>query len=223
MARPKRLTYYLGDMTDSDVAAHRRQSQWMASFFLCAGLTLSSLTLAAQQHEAVSWVPYQIGCPVLVTDLRIKSDAATPRLFSIEVQNVSADAVEEITVGLVAGGPARRLVAARTLAVRMAPGERQWLEFSFPSRAEGPAAVPPGDVLTTIGAVRVQERAGSVWVSPVTIDGEFRHARWSASEQARERRGCQDDRRRLYVPGAVIFDERHAARICQPDGTWAPR
>ena len=70
-------------------------------------LTLGSLLLAAPEHEAVSWVPYQIGCPLLMTDLRVESDAPTPGLLSIDVQNVSTDAIEEITVGL-----ARRRTAA---------------------------------------------------------------------------------------------------------------
>ena len=105
----------------------------------------------------------------------------------------------------------------------MAPGERQRLEFSFASRAEDLPPCSRATISRQLAPSESSERAGAIWVSPVTIDGEFRQARWSASEQARARRGCQDDRRRLYVPGAVIFDERAAARICQPDGTWAPR
>ena len=195
----------------------------MAALALCGVLTLGSLILAAPEHDAMSWVPYQIGCPLLMVDLRVESAATTPGLLSIDVQNVSTDAIDEITVGLLVGDAPRRLVAVRTLAVRIGPGERQRLEFSFASRADGPVAVVRADSLATVGAVRVRERGGAIWASPVTIDGEFRPARWSASEQARARRSCLDDRRRLYAPGAVLFDERHAARICQPDGTWAPR
>jgi len=208
-------------MRQCKVVIHSASSMAMCS--LCAVLILASLTLAAQEHAAVSWVPYQTGCPILIVDLKMESDRSPLGLMSSDVQNVSTDTIEEITVGLVVSGPPKRLVATHTIAVRLNPGERQRLEFSFASRTDGPELARKNDRLVTLGAVRVLERGGAVWVSPVTIDGEFRPTRWSASEQARTQRGCQDDRHRLYRPGAVIFDQRHAGRICQPDGTWAPR
>ena len=195
---------------------------------LLAALTIAGVTLAAEGPTSVSWVPYQMGCPILLPDLKTDTSVHAALSGSIDVQNVSSDPVEEITVGAVAGpyasGTPKRLVASQTIMASIAPGERRRIPLEVDVRDAVPTTAARRDeCLITLGIVQVRDRSGSVWVSPVTIAGEFTPVNWPSSPLAQARRPCLDGRRRLYPPGAVLFDERHAAQICQADGTWAPR
>ena len=73
----------------------------------------------------------------------------------------------------------------------------------------------------TLGVVQVRSQGASLWVSGVTIGGDFIAARWLSPTESHH--WCMDERRRLYAPGALLFDGIRAARVCRPDGTWAPR
>jgi len=194
---------------------------------LISALTIAGVTLAAEGRTSVSWVPYQIGCPILLLDLKTDTNVHSAPFGSIDVQNVSSDAVEEITVGVLVGphasGTPRRLVASHTVRASIAPGERRRISLQLDLRDAVPATAQRDEFLITLGVVQVRDRGGSVWVSPVTIAGEFTAVNWPSTQQAQARHACLDGRRRLYPPGAVLFDERHAAQICQADGTWAPR
>jgi hypothetical protein len=198
--------------------ARRSAKAWT----LVSALTIAGTMLAAEGQTPVSWVRYQIGCPILLLDL--KTDA-TVRAALFDVENVSSDAVEEITIGALAGIPAggRPLVASHTLSASIAPGERRRISVEFDLRDAIPTTARRDEFLITLGVIRVRERGGVVWVSPVTIAGEFSAVNWPSAEQARARRPCPDERGRLYPPGAVLFDERHVAQMCQVDGSWVPR
>ena len=186
-------------------------------------LALGGATLLAQGQTAASWVPYQIGCPILLVDL--KTDAEV--LFeSIDVQNVSSNTVDEITLGVLAGPRARenprRLVTSRTVVTSIAPGQRRRIPLQLDMRDAVPLTARRDDFLMTLGVIQVRDRAGAVWVSPVTIAGEF-EAATPPTHRSQPHHACMDERRRLYPPGAVLFDQRHVAQICLPNGTWAPR
>ena len=94
---------------------------------LLAALTIAGVTLAAEGPTSVSWVPYQTGCPILLLDLKTDTSVHAALSGSIDVQNVSSDPVEEITVGALAGpcasGTPKRLVASQTIMASIAPGE----------------------------------------------------------------------------------------------------
>ena len=194
---------------------------------LLAALTIAGVTLAAEGPTSVSWVPYQMGCPILLLDLQTDTSVHAALSGSIDVQNVSSDPVEEITVGAVAGpyasGTLKRLVASQTIKASIAPGERRRISLELDVRDAIPTTARRDEFLITLGVVQVRDRGGSVWVSPVTIAGEFTAVNWPTTQQAQTRHPCLDGRHRLYPPGAVLFDEYHAAQICQADGTWAPR
>jgi len=191
---------------------------------LVSALTSAPTTLMAQHPPSVSWGPYEIGCPIRLLDL--KTDP-TIRTASFEVQNVSPDAVEEITVGALAGIPAggrpRPLVVSRTVSTIIAPGERRSVSVEFDRLDTLPLTERREEFLITFGVVQVRDRGGAVWVSPVTIAGEFKALNWPSTEQAHARRPCRDERGRFYSPGAILFDEHHVARVCQADGAWGPR
>jgi hypothetical protein len=91
-------------------------------------------TLLAQGQTAASWVPYQIGCPILLVHL--KTDGGM--LFeSIDVQNISSDTVDEITLGVLAGRARenpRRLVTSRTVVTSIAPGQRRRIPLQLDVR-----------------------------------------------------------------------------------------
>jgi hypothetical protein len=194
---------------------------------LISALTIAGVALAADGQTSVSWVPYQIGCPILLLDLETDTNVHAAVFGSIDVQNVSSGAVEEITVGALvrphASGTPRRLVALHTVMASIAPGERRRISLQLDVRDAVPTTARRDEFLITLGVVQVRDRGGSVWVSPVTIAGEFTAVNWPSTQQAQARHACPDGRRRLYPPGAVLFDEHHAAQICQADGTWAPR
>ena len=193
---------------------------------LISALTIAGVTLAADGQTSVSWVAYQIGCPILLLDLETDTNVHAAVFGSIDVQNVSSGAVEEITVGALvrphASGTPGRLVASHTVMASIAPGERRRISLQLDVRDAVPTTARRDEFLITLGVVRVRGH-GSVWVSPVTIAGEFTAVNWPSTQQAQARHACLDGRRRQYPPGAVLFDERHAAHICQADGTWAPR
>jgi hypothetical protein len=94
---------------------------------LISALTIACVALAADGQTSVSWVPYQIGCPILLLDLETDTNVHAAVFGSIDVQNVSSGAVEEITVGALvrphASGTPGRLVASHTVMASIAPGE----------------------------------------------------------------------------------------------------
>jgi hypothetical protein len=214
------VTPRIGNRLASVSEACRSATRWA----LVWALTIAGPKLMAQDQTSVSWVPYQIGCPIRV--LALETDR-TIRTALFEVQNVSSDAVEEITVGALAGIPAggrpRPLAASRTVSMTIAPGERRRISLEFDLRDALPITERREEFLITFGVVQVCDRGGVAWVSPVTIAGEFKAVNWLSTEQAHARRPCQDQRRRLYPTGAVLFDERHVAKVCQADGAWGPR
>jgi hypothetical protein len=168
-------------------------------------------------------VSYQASCPILLEDVQINF-AAT--LFeSVALQNVSSEPIDEITVGILAGtsevGVPRPLVAEQTLSTRIAPGERRRVALHLGAGDVGPLNAARQDFLMTLGVVQVRSRGTSLWVSSVTTGGDFIAARWPSPTESHH--WCMDERRRLYSPGAVLFDGTRTARVCRPDGTWAPR
>jgi hypothetical protein len=207
--------------------AHLERITVMDPQALIVALSIGGAVLVAQGQASVAWVPYQIGCPILVVDLKTDANVHAPLFESVDVQNVSAHAVDEITVGVLAGSHAsgipRRLVASQTVTTHIAAGERRRLTLQLGVRADVPATARPEDFLITLGVVQVRDRSRAVWVSPVTISGEFKAVNWPSTRQAQSRHACVDERRRQYPPGAVVFDQRHVALICRPDGTWEPR
>ena len=98
------------------------------------------------------------------------------------------DAVEEITVGALAGIPAggrpRPLVASRTVLTTIAPGERRRMSVEFDPRDALHITERREEFLITFGVVQTRDRGGGVWVSPVTIAGEFKAVNWLSTEQA---------------------------------------
>ena len=209
------------------VKAHLERFTLMDWQALIMALSISGAVLAARGPASVSWVPYQIGCPILVADLKTEANVHALLFESIDVQNVSAEAVDQVTVGVLAGSQAsgipRRLVASQTMITSIAAGERRRLSLQLDVRADVPTTARPDDFLITLGVVQVRDRSGAAWVSPVAISGEFKAVNWASTQQAQSRQACMDGRRRQYPPGAVVFDQRDVAQICRPDGTWAPR
>jgi hypothetical protein len=63
-----------------------------------------------------------------------------------------------------------------------------------------PTTARRDEFLITLGVVQVRDRGGSVWLSPVTIAGEFTAVNWPSTQRAQARHACLDGRRRLYPP-----------------------
>ena len=105
-------------------------------------VTIAGVTLAADGPTSVSWVPYQMGCPILLLDLKTDTSVHAALSGSIDVQNVSSDPVEEITLGALAGpsasGTPKRLVASQTIMASIAPGERRRISLQSTSAMRYP-------------------------------------------------------------------------------------
>ena len=66
-----------------------------------AALTIGVATLVAQAVTSVTWVSYQASCPILLEGVRLNAKAT--QFESVDLQNVSSEPVDEVTVGIVAG------------------------------------------------------------------------------------------------------------------------
>jgi len=192
---------------------------------LGAVLAILGSTLLSQEQTSVSWVPYQTGCPILLDDLRADSALARPVFESIDLQNVSAEPVDEIMLGILSEsnqlGAPQSVVATWTVSTRIAPGERRRVPLQLDARQFVPVHAAGQALLMTLGVLQVRRGGSSLWVSAAAVAGSFNRAAWPPNDQPH--RWCLDERHRLYSPGALLFDAGQQARMCHPDGTWGPR
>ena len=197
----------------------------MGRLLTAATLIAFGLAPLIAQDTSISWVRYQVGCPVVLENLT-EAPSATGGVFeSVGVKNVSAVEIDEVAIGILAGsneiGTPRELLESRMIALRLAPGEQRRIPLGIATRDLVTTAARRRSFLITLGVLQVRRRGSSLWVSPAAVAGDFAAVPWPASVDSP--RGCRDARRRSYPLGAVLVDAGQKAQICRPDGTWGPR
>lgn len=191
-------------------------------------LAVGAVPLSGQGRASLSWVPYQADCPIVLVSVQPLTASDANLFESVELQNISSATIDEVTVGVLAGsnriGTPRSLVAHRTFKTTIRSGERKLVPLQFDAREIVPPEATTEGFLATLGVVRVRTHGHSVWVSEAEITGDFVAASGPLSPFRPEQpRACLDDKRRMYSPGALLLDDAGTARVCRPDGSWAPR
>jgi hypothetical protein len=200
----------------------------MSRALTAAGLvTVGTVTLAGQGRASLSWVPSQADCPIVLANVQPVTASDANLFESAELQNISSAAIDEVTLGVMAGSnhmgtpQPMSLVARRIFKITIHPGERKLVPLQFDARKIIPPDATPEGFLATLGVVQVRTHGQSVWVSAAENGGDF--VAISPTVSPEPRRACLDDKRRMYSPGALLIDKAGAVRVCRPDGSWAPR